>query len=114
MHVSTPEATAIELVGYAKNAGGLDNVATVLADLAESLDADRLVAQAREAPLAWAQRLGYLLELIEAGEVAPALLLYVQEHARRVAPLDPSVARTGAKRSERWRLAINATVEVDR
>jgi hypothetical protein len=37
----------------------------------------------------------------------------VREHARRVAPLDASSSRTGAERSERWRIAINTHVEVD-
>jgi predicted transcriptional regulator of viral defense system len=113
VRVSSPEATALELVGYAKHAGGLDNVATVLADLAEVLDGARLAEEAVKAPLAWSQRLGYLLDLVEAGEVAGALLPYVAEHATRVAPLDAALPRTGNKRSERWRIAINTEVEVD-
>lgn len=113
LRVSSPEATAVELIGYAKHAGGLDNVATVLAELAESLDAERLVEEARKAPLAWSQRLGFLLELVEAGKVAKLLLPYVREHATRVAPLDASMPRTGARRSERWRVAINIDVDVD-
>jgi len=38
---------------------------------------------------------------VEAGEVAGALLLYLQEHAKRVAALDASLSRTGSERSER-------------
>src|SRR6266581_1633070 len=34
--VSTPEATALDLVGYAHRAGGLDNTATVISELAEN------------------------------------------------------------------------------
>lgn len=113
VRVSSPEATALELVGYAKHAGGLDNVATVLADLVESLDAGRLVEQAAVTPLAWSQRLGFLLELVEADDVADALLPYVQEHATRVSALDASLPRTGADRSRRWRIAINTDVEAD-
>lgn len=43
LRVSSPEATAFDLVGYPDRCGGLDNVATVLAGLAEKLDAQRLV-----------------------------------------------------------------------
>ena len=111
--MSSPEATALELVGYERHAGGLDNVATVLADLAESLDPELLVEEARKLPMAWAQRLGFLLELVEAGEVAASLESHVQTHARRVAPLLASSSRTGAERSERWRIAINTVVEMD-
>jgi len=113
VRVSSPEATALELVGYVRHVGGLDNVATVLMDLAETIDAERLVEEALKAPLAWSQRLGYLLELVEAGEIASALLPYVGEHATRVAPLDAALPRTGHQRSERWRIAINTEVEVD-
>jgi predicted transcriptional regulator of viral defense system len=113
VRVSSPEATALELVGYAKHAGGLDNVATVLSDLAESIDAGRLAAEAHKAPLAWSQRLGFLFELVEAGELAKALLPYVRARVTRVAPLDASLPRTGAKRSERWRIAVNTDVEAD-
>lgn len=113
VRVSSPEATALELVGYAKNAGGLDNVATVLMDLAETIDVGRLAREAAASPLAWSQRLGFLLDLVNASEVTDALLPYVQEHATRVAPLDASLPRTGSKRSERWRIAINTDVEVD-
>ena len=45
--------------------GYLDNVATVLAELAESIEAAALEAEARRAPVAWVQRLGYLLVLDE-------------------------------------------------
>ena len=37
--VSTAEATAVDLVGYQHHAGGLDQVATVLSELAEHIDA---------------------------------------------------------------------------
>lgn len=113
VRVSSPEATALELVGYAKHAGGLDNVATVLVDLVEAIDSGRLVEEASKAPLAWSQRLGYLLDLVEAEEVAGALLPYVEERAKRVAPLDASLPRTGRQRSARWRIAINTAVEID-
>ena len=36
--VSTPEATAIDLVGYQHHAGGLDQVATILAELVEKIE----------------------------------------------------------------------------
>jgi hypothetical protein len=39
---STPEGTALELVGYPNRAGGLDNVATVLSELSEEMVAERL------------------------------------------------------------------------
>jgi hypothetical protein len=70
--VSTPEATAVDLVGYQHQAGGLDQVATVLSELAEKIHPEKLAAAAATAAVPWAQRLGYLLERVGAVEkVAP-------------------------------------------
>ena len=113
LRVSSPEATALELVGYVKHAGGMDNVATVLSELAESMFSEDLVVEARQAPLSWVQRLGYLLDLVGQGGVAEELIPFVQARAQRVVPLEASLSRTGARRSKRWRVAINLDVEPD-
>jgi predicted transcriptional regulator of viral defense system len=113
LRVASPEATALELVGYADRCGGLDNVASVVAELVESLDADKLVVTARACPVAWAQRLGYLLDLSGRREIAEALVPLVKEHARVVAPLVRARPRAGAERVARWKLAVNASVEPD-
>jgi hypothetical protein len=62
LRYSTPEVTSLELVGYPNHAGGLDNVATVLPDLAEGIDVDKMIEAAKVCPVSWSQRLGYLLE----------------------------------------------------
>jgi predicted transcriptional regulator of viral defense system len=111
--VSTPEATAIDLVGYYNHVGGLDQVATILSELADTLDSDKLVVAAQTAPVAWAQRLGYLLELVEAGTQAQALKTYVGTNARQVTLLLPSALHQGSKRDEGWKLDINADVEAE-
>jgi predicted dinucleotide-binding enzyme len=55
--VSDGHTDALDLVGYQEQSGGLDQVATVLSELAERLRADRMPAAADAAPVAWAQRL---------------------------------------------------------
>ena len=112
VRVATPEATALDLVGYPSHAGGLDGAATVLADLAERIDPAKLTAAARVAPLSWAQRLGYLLELVGAGERTEALAAYVGERAREYVPLATGAGR-GRDRSARWRVVVNAAVEAE-
>ena len=113
MRVASPEATALELVGYADRCGGLDNVASVVADLVEALDSSKLVAAARLCPIAWVQRLGYLLDEVEHGQVAEPLVEYVRAHAAVVAPLVRKRPITRAVRVDRWKLAVNAKLEPD-
>jgi predicted transcriptional regulator of viral defense system len=113
LRVASPEATALELVGYADQSGGLDNVASVLTELVEAIDPDRLLSECGRSPIAWAQRLGYLLDLTEHRELADKLAPSVVAHVKDVAPLVRAKSRGGAPRDERWKLAVNATVEPD-
>ena len=111
--ISTPEATVFDLVGYAHHAGGLDNVLTLLAELGETLSADRLVAIAPLSPVAWAQRLGHLLERVGLADRATLLAAYVQKAARETVALDPRRTVRKGERDRRWKLAVNVRVEAD-
>lgn len=110
---STPEATALDLVGYRHHAGGLNQVATVLAELAEKLDEEKLAATAATAPVPWAQRLGYLLEFVGAEAKTTALRNYVRQEARQSAALEPGASRSGSRRDSTWKLFINAEIEAE-
>lgn len=117
--VSTPEATAVDLIGYQHQAGGLDQVATVLSELAERIDPEKLVAAAATAAVPWAQRLGYLLERVGAGEKVGPLKEFVRARAHETvsllsnAPKQSGSRRQKAQRNEDWKLYINAEVEPD-
>ena len=110
--VSSPEATAVDLVGYAGHCGGLDHVATVLAELVESLDPAELArVAARTSPTPWAQRLGYLLDKLGATELTRPLAEHVARAATHATPLAPQLPVRGVSRDQRWRVAINVAVE---
>ncbi len=112
--ISTPEATALDLVGYEARIGGLDAVATILVDLAEKLDPEKLAALAPAAPLPWSQRLGYLLEQIDESRRAKLLKEYVRAHARDATILQPSAhKKDGYPRNQDWKLIVNTNVEAE-
>ena len=111
--ISTPESTALDLVGYPHRAGGLNQVATVLGELAEQLDAEQIVAVADTAPPAWSQRLGYLLERVGAVDTAAPLKRWVQEHARKPVVLLAGAQSASGDRDRGWKIDVNATVEPD-
>jgi hypothetical protein len=85
LKLSSPETTTFDLVGYFKHCGWLDNVVTVLAELAEKLDARKLVAVAED----------------------------VENKKPVRTPLLPSAKIKGAKTNSRWRVFINAEVEAE-
>lgn len=111
LRIASPAATALELVAYPERSGYLDNVATVLSELAESIDGASLAAEARRAPVAWVQRLGYLLVLVGQEELASHLDQVLEERNVFTVPLAAWQTMDGAPRDRRWQVAINIDVE---
>jgi predicted transcriptional regulator of viral defense system len=113
IRVSGPEATAFDVVGYCRHAGGLDHVATVLTELGETLSGERLVALAPLSPVAWAQRLGHLLDRVGRADRAAGLADYVRQTARETVSLAPRRDEGEGSRDRRWKLAVNVRVVPD-
>jgi predicted transcriptional regulator of viral defense system len=115
MTVSTPEATALDLVRYFKAAGHLGHVATVLEELAERLDGDEMVPAARVGgyETAVVQRLGYVLDRVGAESVTAGLAAIVAEKAPQAVPLRPDRPRRRCPVDARWRVAVNDEAESD-
>ena len=113
VRVSSIEATALDLVGYAHRVGGLDHVATIFCELADDISPELLVSAARTAPVTWAQRLGHLLEVVGAADKALPLKDYVRRCAQGTVLLVPGLPKGRACRAKDWRLYVNAEIEVD-
>ncbi len=112
--VSTPEATAIDLVRYSRRVGGLDRVLTVLQELGEVLNPVKLVAAAKlDGNVAYAQRLGWLLEKSSFAVKVVRLARWVSARKPLPVKLEPSVPLRGSMRDKRWNLWINSEVEGD-
>ncbi len=113
LRYSTPEMTALELVGYPGHAGGLNNVATVLSELSEEMATDKLLEAAKLCPVSWSQRLGHILELVGQEDLAQALGPLVSKSARSYTPLRRAANIAGGSRDSRWKLIVNVEVEPD-
>ncbi|SNB47473.1 type IV toxin-antitoxin system AbiEi family antitoxin [Geobacter sp. DSM 9736] len=111
--VSTPEATALDVVGYVSHCAGLDNVATILIELAECIDPKRLVEVAELSPVSYAQRLGYLLELLGEKDKVVQLAEYVRKKCPVPTALLPRLSIKGAAKDRQWQVYINTTIEPD-
>ena len=114
MKVSTPEATALDLLRYVHGAGGLGNVATVLSELAEVIRPDALIDVAkRETEPGHVQRLCCLLDLVGAGNKAKALGKWISEKGPTPVPLSPGKPSQGFPLNSRWRVILNEEVEAE-
>lgn len=114
--VSNPELTALDLILYEKEIGGINRAATVLNELAEELSFKNIPPSIFETlPVPAIQRLGYLLEELDFTELADDLLHKVKEAGitfRR------TLLKTGKDSEEcdynaKWKIIINEEIEID-
>lgn len=112
--VSSPEATAFALIGYPDRVGGLNAATTMIDELSASLTRRELTALVKVYPLPWAQRLGYLFDML-GHEVAARAVLRGLERAGawRVVPLSPHLDIEGSELDRRWGVLVNDDPESD-
>lgn len=114
MRVSTPEATALDLVRYSKAVGHLGNVVTILSELSHVLDGRGLATAAIESgDVRVVQRLGYLLDQVGAQRTTVSLAKWIKDIHPRPVLLRPGRPAKDVKENPRWRVIVNETVEVE-
>jgi predicted transcriptional regulator of viral defense system len=120
MYISSVELTLLDLVRYPHAAGGLDNIATIISDLANRIDAGKLATLSEAYERSIRQRLGYLLDRFcqpprtEALHAAlpqdPALPWIELEPSQAV---DPDLSPKRTERNERWHVIVRRLPERD-
>jgi predicted transcriptional regulator of viral defense system len=120
LKISTPELTALDLFLYPEKCGGLNHIATVLSELIEAIDEDRLLTLADDYKKTfWLQRMGYILDSIEpddedkAIKIIKRLAVYLATRNIRYTPLAPELSSGGFSRNQKWKIIENTNVEAD-
>lgn len=109
--VSSPELTAIDIVHYHKQIGGLNRVVPVLQELTENLKSSKLIAIAKDSSFPTIQRLGYLLEQLSETKLAESLSNVLAANKTNTAPLSLSHKNKTGFKDEKWNLIINSQLE---
>jgi hypothetical protein len=116
MCVSVPEITAFDLIRYVKPVGHLSHVATVLCELQEKLDTKHLehILATENLELPYVQRLGYLLQFLEANqEIVLLLKQWIKKQKPHAIPLRSDKDYEKSQRNTDWYLYINEKIETD-
>lgn len=114
MNISTPETTMRDLINYIRRSGGISHVATIIDELAESVDPSHLknlIVATQE--MTWTQRLGFLLDYLGHNKLADTLHPFLKREKVNIVPLVPYSKMTNTKRNKKWRVAVNAVIESD-
>lgn len=118
--IASPEQTIQDLLQYPRRSGGLNHIATVLSELIEIVDNERMqqVLDASEEN-AWVQRLGYLLENIDPVDAVKRdqLIVQLQQYLSKkninFVKLVGEIPKKGYPRIPYWKVIANATIESD-
>lgn len=114
IRIATPEVTALDLMIYPHQAGGLNNVATTFFELSEKIDWQQLFSLITTGETLCAiQRMGYVLEQIEMHKFAEMLWEKFHIHFKRYTPLSPKASIMRENKNKRWKIYINMQVESD-
>lgn len=118
--IATPELTIVDLLQYPHHAGGLNHIATVLTELIEAIDPEKLMSLiAHSNEKAWIQRLGYLLEQIQSmdnqkqEEIVVLIYQYISHQSINPVPLAAERSTKGKPRNQKWMVIENTTIESD-
>ena len=120
MKLSSAALTALDLLRYPQATGGINNIATVLADLRHKIDPSQLAFLSMQVERPVVQRLGYLLEHLRHDTLAEPMLEAL--HARGPLPWvefnkqeirDPEFTPEPRQRDFRWRVIVRRVPEVD-
>jgi len=116
-YVSKPELTAVDLITFQKEIGGLNRACTVLYELMEVAKFGKLDKTFFDyVPTSTIQRLGYLLESeLEQEEQASILFSKAQTHGCKFQkiPLKYSKPTADCETNEKWKIIINEKIEID-
>lgn len=112
--VATPAATMFMLAEDLMEAGGLDNAATVIVELAEECPeaVNALVNCSQFFSLAAARRVGWILDTFGEGFDTDSLAEYCASRNNAISILSPYSERKG-ELSDRWSLRLNRKVDPD-
>lgn len=116
VRIAPPAVTALDLASRPADGAGLNNVATVIAELAEDrkLTADEIISVAVHYPAAALRRLGWLLDFVDADVESDRLASAADRRGTGQSEnlLQPGGPRRG-RRNRRWGIVENEVVEPD-
>lgn len=112
--VATPEVVAADIVSAPQHAAGIHNVATILIELADKIEVNKLKELAEiNGQFFWLQRLGYLYEFLGVDKLARGIFKLISGHKLHWARLVSNAPYKPLQRNKKWGIIVNTKVEPD-
>ena len=114
INVSTPSATAKDLIRFERRIGGLDRALTILIELQETITpSDLMYAIDHEHSLSVIQKLGYLMEKTDNDKLTTILAEHIESKNPQYIALNAKGSRKGFFYNRKWRIIENEEVKAE-
>jgi predicted transcriptional regulator of viral defense system len=112
--VASPEVLAVDLVTAPNHAGGINNVATILSELADSIDVKKIIELTYiSTEIFWIQRLGWFFDFLGLEKLAESLEKILNGQKLHWVRLLSRAPYNPIERNKKWHVIVNTTVEPD-
>jgi predicted transcriptional regulator of viral defense system len=113
INVSPPENTAFDLIRYLHQSGHLNHVATVLSELAETMNSEEVAKVSDYVSIRYSQRLGYILDALDFTSLTKLLHKKVLDKSPPYISLRSDADYKSTDKNEKWRIYVNEKLEID-
>jgi predicted transcriptional regulator of viral defense system len=120
LKVASPELVVFDLLNYIDKSGGLNHITTVLTELIDEIDGDKIIELSENVGgKSWLQRLGFLLDKIKpmneehCSKVAEKLSSHLENISLSYIPLASELPKVGFARNKKWKIIENTDIESD-
>ncbi len=113
VQISNQQYTALDLIRYNSELGGLNGVVPVIAELIEVMSPIFLVHAAKHFELTVVQRLGYILDSLGATAFSDRLNFWLIDQRPRLTKLRSDKPSNKSEINHRWKLKLNEELDFE-
>ncbi|NLT49375.1 MAG: hypothetical protein GXX85_00470 [Ignavibacteria bacterium] len=115
INISCPELTALDLIQYLDRIGGLNRASTVLYELTESMNVEKLNEVLKnKIPLSRLQRTGYIFDkVLNKKDLAEVIHIFLKDKIFFRTPLKTGLPKEQCKVNSDWKIIENFKIETD-
>lgn len=111
IHVSSPAATAFDLVQYHQKIGGINRIIPILEELMESMNSSDLKKSTNWQTTPVLQRMGYLLEQMGKEQLASVLYCGLEGRSLRSIPISLAHKTHTGVADQKWKIIENIKLD---
>jgi len=115
INISSAELTAIDLIKYQSNIGGINRAVSVLSELTEEMKSNNLkeILENEISNITSIQRLGYLLDKLSEKNLAEVIFIFLADKRKVKVPLKIKEEKQRFPYNKKWKIIENVKLDFE-